>query len=107
MSGMAVYDDFFHYQKGIYKAAYGGYVGDHAICIVGYDDAGGYWICKKTSWGFTRYRWVIAKWIGTLLGILSGTGLLGPWQMQMVKLSNQLESALVFASKFYERFSTR
>lgn len=50
MSGMTVYDDFFHYQKGIYKAAYGGYAGDHAICIVGYDDAGGYWICKN-SWG--------------------------------------------------------
>jgi C1A family cysteine protease len=52
MSGMSVYDDFFHYQKGIYQNAYGGYVGDHAICIVGYDDAGGYWICKN-SWGPT------------------------------------------------------
>ncbi len=50
MSGMSVYDDFFYYQKGVYKNAYGGYVGDHAICIVGYDDAGGYWICKN-SWG--------------------------------------------------------
>ncbi len=50
MGGMTVYDDFFHYQKGIYKSAYGGYVGDHAICIVGYDDVEGYWICKN-SWG--------------------------------------------------------
>lgn len=52
MSGMTVYEDFFHYQQGIYKAAYGGYAGDHAVCIVGYDDAGGYWICKN-SWGPT------------------------------------------------------
>ncbi len=50
MSGMTVYDDFFNYQKGVYKSAYGGYAGDHAICIVGYDDPGGYWICKN-SWG--------------------------------------------------------
>jgi C1A family cysteine protease len=50
MSGMAVYEDFFNYQQGIYKEAYGGYIGDHAICVVGYDDAGGYWICKN-SWG--------------------------------------------------------
>ena len=51
----------------------------------------GFWICTKTSWGFTRYRWVIAKWIGTLIGILSGTALLGPWQMQMVTLTSQIE----------------
>ncbi len=50
MGGMEVYDDFFYYQGGIYKSAYGGYVGDHAVCIVGYDDARGCWICKN-SWG--------------------------------------------------------
>lgn len=50
ISGLHIYDDFFFYQGGIYKNAYGGHVGDHAVCIVGYDDAGGYWICKN-SWG--------------------------------------------------------
>ena len=55
----------------------------------------GFWICKTINWGFVRYRWVIAKWIGTLCGILVGTILLGPWQMQMVKLSSQLETTLV------------
>jgi len=50
MSGMNVFEDFFYYTGGIYKSVYGSYVGDHAICIVGYDDAGGYWICKN-SWG--------------------------------------------------------
>ncbi len=47
----------------------------------------GFLICKTTSWGFTRYWWVACKGIATLVGILIGTVLLGPWQMQMVKLS--------------------
>lgn len=50
MSGLHVYDDLFYYQGGIYRNAYGGYIGDHAVCVVGYDDIGGYWICKN-SWG--------------------------------------------------------
>lgn len=54
----------------------------------------GFWICKATSWGFVRFRWVIAKWIGTLCGILVGSALLGPWQMQMVKLTSSIQNAL-------------
>lgn len=50
MTGMNVYEDFYYYYGGIYKEAYGGYMADHAICIVGYNDAQGYWICKN-SWG--------------------------------------------------------
>ncbi|MFB3766027.1 MAG: C1 family peptidase [Methanotrichaceae archaeon] len=50
MTGMEVYEDFFYYRKGIYKSTYGSYIGDHAVCIVGYDDANGFWICKN-SWG--------------------------------------------------------
>ncbi len=47
----------------------------------------GFLICRTTSWGFTRFWWIIAKGIATICGILIGTALLGPWQMQMVKLS--------------------
>jgi C1A family cysteine protease len=47
---MAVYDDFFYYSGGIYRHSWGGLAGYHAITIVGYDDAGGYWIAKN-SWG--------------------------------------------------------
>ncbi len=47
----------------------------------------GFLICKTTSWGFTRFWWVIAKGIATICGILIGTALLGPWQMQMVQMS--------------------
>ena len=50
MTGMHVYEDFYYYNGGIYKEAYGGYMADHAVCIVGYNDAQGYWICKN-SWG--------------------------------------------------------
>ncbi len=50
IGGMSVYEDFFYYERGIYETAYGGYMGDHAICVVGFDDAKSCWICKN-SWG--------------------------------------------------------
>ena len=50
IAGMNVYEDFFYYEGGIYKVAYGGYMGDHAVSVVGFDDAKGCWICKN-SWG--------------------------------------------------------
>jgi predicted integral membrane protein DUF2269 len=60
----------------------------------------GFLICKTTSWHFTRYRWVIAKWIGTLSGILLGTLLLGPWQMELLKASSQLDEAPLTGSPY-------
>lgn len=50
IAGMNVYEDLFYYERGVYRAAYGGYIGDHAVCVVGFDDANGCWICKN-SWG--------------------------------------------------------
>ncbi len=61
----------------------------------------GFLICKTTSWGFIRYRWVIVKWAGTLFGILVGSALLGPWQLQMVSLTNQAEAALAASSPYH------
>ncbi len=55
----------------------------------------GFVICKTTSWRFFRYRWVIAKWIGTLSGILLGSVLLGPWQIELMNLSGELGGAPV------------
>jgi hypothetical protein len=54
MTGMNVYEDFYYYNGGVYREAYGGYIGDHAVCIVGYNDAQRYWICKNSwsaEWG--------------------------------------------------------
>ncbi|HWR64268.1 MAG TPA: C1 family peptidase [Candidatus Thermoplasmatota archaeon] len=50
-AGMIVYDDFFDYNGGVYE--HPGSDPDpmnHAVVIVGYDDAQNCWICKN-SWG--------------------------------------------------------
>ncbi len=51
VAGMTVYDDFFEYSGGVYE--HPGSDPDpmnHAVVIIGYDDAQGCWICKN-SWG--------------------------------------------------------
>ena len=45
-----VYNDFFSYRSGVYRHVSGGVAGGHCVSCVGYNDAGGYWICKN-SWG--------------------------------------------------------
>ncbi len=50
ITGMEVCSDFFCYFDGIYVPEYGDIVGNHAICVVGYNDVENYWICKN-SWG--------------------------------------------------------
>jgi C1A family cysteine protease len=55
---MLVYDDFFYYSSGVYKYVSGSLQGGHAILIVGYDDAGKYFIVKNswgTEWGEAGY----------------------------------------------------
>ncbi|MGI5863069.1 MAG: C1 family peptidase, partial [Myxococcales bacterium] len=48
---MRTYDDFRYYRSGIYEpSATARISGMHAVALVGYDDAGGYWIAKN-SWG--------------------------------------------------------
>lgn len=55
----------------------------------------GFVMCKKTSWGFTRYWWIITKGILTIVLILIGTFCLGPWQLKMMELSGQPENSLI------------
>jgi C1A family cysteine protease len=50
LAAMEVYEDFGYYTGGIYEHVGGDFLGNHAISIVGYDDAEGCWICKN-SWG--------------------------------------------------------
>ncbi len=54
LAGMDVYDDFFYYSGGVYNYSYGGYIGGHAICLIGYNDAQNCWLGKNswsTEWG--------------------------------------------------------
>jgi len=53
-----VYNDFFNYTSGVYKHKTGSMAGGHAVCAVGYDDAGDYWIVRNSwgsSWGESGY----------------------------------------------------
>jgi C1A family cysteine protease len=55
---MYVYSDFMFYESGVYKYTSGSLEGGHAILIVGYDDAGQYFIVKNSwgpSWGESGY----------------------------------------------------
>jgi len=45
-----VYSDFFAYKSGVYQHVWGSAVGGHCVSVIGYNDDGGYWICKN-SWG--------------------------------------------------------
>jgi acylphosphatase len=46
----SVYTDFYSYSGGVYHHVMGGFEGGHCVCVVGYDDSQGAWICKN-SWG--------------------------------------------------------
>jgi papain like protease len=50
MAVFEVYDDFFGYSGGVYTHVTGALAGLHCVEVIGYDDLGGFWICKN-SWG--------------------------------------------------------
>jgi C1A family cysteine protease len=45
-----VYDDFYAYHSGVYRHVTGDFLGGHCVCVIGYNDTDGCWICKN-SWG--------------------------------------------------------
>ena len=47
---MNIYDDFRYYRSGIFKHVRGGYMGGHAVSIVGYNDHQRYFVIRN-SWG--------------------------------------------------------
>ncbi len=53
-----VYGDFMSYSTGVYHYVSGGEVGDHAVLVVGFNDAGQYFIVKNswgTGWGLSGF----------------------------------------------------
>jgi flagellar biosynthesis protein FliQ len=44
-------------------------------------------ISLLTHWGFFKHHWVTVKWVVTVVAILSGTFLLGPWLNGMEAIS--------------------
>jgi C1A family cysteine protease len=67
---MDVYDDFFSYVSGVYSHTTGDYAGGHAILIVGYSDAGQYFIVKNSwgaGWGESGYFKIAYSELGTVV----------------------------------------
>jgi len=60
---MSVYEDFYYYSEGVYEHTWGGYMGGHAVILIGWDDDNQCWEAKNswgTGWGeggFFRIRW--------------------------------------------------
>ncbi len=43
-----------------------------------------------TNWGFFKHKWMIFKWIVTIVAILFGTFYLGPWETNMMEISGKI-----------------
>jgi C1A family cysteine protease len=67
---MDVYDDFFSYVSGVYSHTTGDNAGGHAVLIVGYNDAGQYFIVKNSwgsGWGESGYFKIAYSELGTVV----------------------------------------
>jgi len=42
-----------------------------------------------SNWGFFKHKWMIFKWIVTIVAILFGTFFLGPWETTMMNISGR------------------
>ncbi len=57
----SVYSDFFAYSSGVYKYQSGTFEGGHCVCVIGYSDILGGWLCKNSwgsYWGMGGYFWI-------------------------------------------------
>ena len=43
-----------------------------------------------SNWGFFKHKWIMFKWIVTIVVILFGTFFLGPWETAMMEISGKL-----------------
>lgn len=58
---MIAYEDLFTYTGGVYTPVSTNQLGAHSVCVVGYSDSKGAWLCKNswsTQWGEQGYFWL-------------------------------------------------
>ena len=61
VAAFTVYSDFFSYSDGVYVHTTGGIEGGHCICVLGYSDSLGAWLCQNSwgpGWGMSGYFWI-------------------------------------------------
>lgn len=61
ISIMAFKFDLLFYKEGIYHYSFGPNFGGHAVCVVGFDDNKGAWLCKNSwskHWGIEGFFWI-------------------------------------------------
>lgn len=101
-----VYRDFYNYRTGIYRHVSGESLGGHCVCIVGYDTAGGYWICKNswgTGFGESGYFKIAFGQCGIEGQVYGATGIVNDYNINGVKVqglwaTNETRNAWVFLS---------
>jgi len=58
--------DFAHYKTGVYKHLYGGYMGGHAVKLIGWgttDDGVDYWVRGIVSFFYSRCLAITSKYL--------------------------------------------
>lgn len=53
-----------------------------------------------TNWGFTKHRWIIVKWIMTIIQMVFGTFVLGPYINGNVEIADKLRDAALTDPEF-------
>jgi C1A family cysteine protease len=102
----SVYNDFFSYRTGVYRHTTGALAGGHCVCIVGYNSAGGYWICKNswaTSFGESGFFKIAFGECGIEGQVYGPTGIVNDYNITGVKVQglwaiNETRNAWVYLS---------
>lgn len=84
-----VYQDFFNYRSGVYRHATGSLAGGHCVCIVGYNTAGQYWICKNSwssSFGEGGFFKIAFGECGIEQQVYGATGIVNNYNINSVKV---------------------
>jgi cathepsin B len=89
-TGFSVYQDFLTYSSGVYRHITGGFLGGHAVKIVGWgvtSEGQKYWIVANSwgvSWGLEGFFWISKgdNQCGIEADVYDGVPLIQNWMMQ-------------------------